>query len=134
MSNHSQQLPPKENNLFKQIVVRTSASARLFSVWCGVLSARDDRGSKAMCSWQQMRVTGCVMLLLVLQKFYETKCYKKGIKAADTILKKFPEHGETLAMKGLTLNCLERKEEAYEFVRAGLKKDLGSHVCWHVYG
>mmetsp|Transcript_31747 Transcript_31747/g.90154 ORF Transcript_31747/g.90154 Transcript_31747/m.90154 type:complete len:895 (+) Transcript_31747:199-2883(+) len=67
-------------------------------------------------------------------KFYETKQYKKGIKAADQILKKFPEHGETLAMKGLTLNCLEKKEEAYDLVRKGLKANLRSHVCWHVYG
>ena len=42
----------------------------------------------------------------------QSKAYKKGLKAADTVLKKFPEHGETLAMKGLLLNCLERKEEA----------------------
>lgn len=27
-----------------------------------------------------------------------------------------------------------RKEEAYEFARLGLKNDLKSHVCWHVYG
>lgn len=67
-------------------------------------------------------------------KFYETKQYKKGLKAADQIMKKFPEHGETLAMKGLTLNCLERKEEAYDLVRRGLKANLRSHVCWHVYG
>ncbi|KAK3020558.1 hypothetical protein RJ639_047470 [Escallonia herrerae] len=26
-------------------------------------------------------------------KSYETKQYKKGLKAADTILKKFPDHG-----------------------------------------
>ena len=32
-------------------------------------------------------------------------------------------------MKGLTLNCLGRKEEAYEFVRKGLRNDLKSHVC-----
>ena len=57
-------------------------------------------------------------------KFYETKQYKKGLKAADQILKKFPEHGETLSMKGLTLNCLDKKQEAYEFVRNGLKNDL----------
>lgn len=37
-------------------------------------------------------------------------------------------------MKGLTLNCLNRKEEAYEYVRRGLRNDLKSHVCWHVYG
>jgi len=36
---------------------------------------------------------------------------------------------ETLAMKGLTLSCLGRKEEAYEFVRKGLKNNLRSHVC-----
>ena len=39
-------------------------------------------------------------------KFYETKQYKKGVKTADGILKKFPEHGETLSMKGLVLNCM----------------------------
>lgn len=37
-------------------------------------------------------------------------------------------------MKGLTLNCLDKKEEAYEFVRSGIKHDLKSHVCWHVFG
>ena len=36
---------------------------------------------------------------------------------------------ETLAMKGLTLNCLGRKEEAYNYVRRGLRNDLKSHVC-----
>jgi len=36
---------------------------------------------------------------------------------------------ETLSMKGLTLNCLGRKEEAYDFVRRGLRNDLQSHVC-----
>lgn len=28
---------------------------------------------------------------------------------------------ETLAMKGLTLNCVDKKTEAYELVRKGLK-------------
>ena len=36
---------------------------------------------------------------------------------------------ETLAMKGLTLNCLGRKEEAYDYVKRGLRNDLKSHVC-----
>ncbi|KAF6175252.1 hypothetical protein GIB67_030470 [Kingdonia uniflora] len=73
-------------------------------------------------------------LFKLIVKSYETKQYKKGLKAADAILKKFPEHGETLSMKGLTLNCMDRKPEAYELVRRGLKNDLKSHVCWHVYG
>lgn len=64
------------------------------------------------------------------------KQYKNGLKLAKQILTnpKFTEHGETLAMKGLTLNCLGRKEEAYDYVRRGLRNDLKSHVCWHVYG
>ncbi|BAT98535.1 hypothetical protein LR48_Vigan406s014400 [Vigna angularis] len=73
-------------------------------------------------------------LFKLIVKSYETKQYKKGLKAADTILKKFPDHGETLSMKGLTLNCMDRKSEAYELVRQGLKNDLKSHVCWHVFG
>jgi hypothetical protein len=31
---------------------------------------------------------------------------------------------ETLAMKGLTLNCMDRKIEAYELVRKGLKVQI----------
>ncbi|XP_052182414.1 N-terminal acetyltransferase A complex auxiliary subunit NAA15-like isoform X2 [Diospyros lotus] len=73
-------------------------------------------------------------LFKTIVRSYETKQYKKGLKAADAILKKFPNHGETLSMKGLTLNCMDRKAEAYELVRLGLKNDLKSHVCWHVYG
>ncbi|XP_076892788.1 N-terminal acetyltransferase A complex auxiliary subunit NAA15-like [Bidens hawaiensis] len=73
-------------------------------------------------------------LFKLIVKSYETKQYKKGLKAADAILKKFPNHGETLSMKGLTLNSMDRKPEAYELVRLGLKNDLKSHVCWHVYG
>ena len=67
-------------------------------------------------------------------KFYESKQYKKGIKTADTILKKFPDHGETLCMKGLLLNGLDKREEAYQLARQGLKLNLKSHVCWHVLG
>lgn len=65
---------------------------------------------------------------------YETKQYQKGLKNAELILKKHPNHGETQAMKGLITNCLGRRDEAYELVKLGLKNDLRSHVCWHVYG
>ncbi|XP_051147846.1 N-terminal acetyltransferase A complex auxiliary subunit NAA15 [Andrographis paniculata] len=73
-------------------------------------------------------------LFKLIVKSYETKQYKKGLKASDAILKKSADHGETLSMKGLILNCMDRKQEAYELVRLGLKNDLKSHVCWHVYG
>lgn len=65
---------------------------------------------------------------------YETKQYAKGIRIADGILKKYPNHGETQAMKGIIVSNLGRKEEAYELVKAGVRNDVRSHVCWHVYG
>lgn len=41
----------------------------------------------------------CKVILsdLIMQKSYETKQYKKGLKAADAILKKFPDHGGQLS-------------------------------------
>lgn len=70
----------------------------------------------------------------LIVKYYEEKQYKKGIKNADLILKKYPNHGETQAMKGLILNTIGKKEESYELVKLGLKNDVRSHVCWHVFG
>lgn len=69
-----------------------------------------------------------------LVRFYESKQYRKAIKSADQILKKKPNHGETLSMKGLSVSHMGRKEESYALAREGLKRDLKSHVCWHVYG
>ncbi|RPB00104.1 N-terminal acetyltransferase A, auxiliary subunit [Choiromyces venosus 120613-1] len=67
-------------------------------------------------------------------KCYETKQYKKGLKAAEQILRKNPKHGETLAMKGLITNSLGRTEEAFAIAKEALRHDMKSHVCWHVYG
>jgi len=138
-----QQLPMKEANLFRQIIVRAAA----VTAW-----RRTPWGHALICARAVGGRAG-------RQKFYENKQYKKGIKAADAILKKFPDHGgtaqsprprvlvlraqpmgtaargwgagspETLAMKGLILNFQDKKEEAYELVRRGLKCDLKSHVC-----
>ena len=57
-------------------------------------------------------------------KHYEMKQYKKAVKQADTILKKFPNHGETLAMKGLVLNCQTKRDEAHALVKQGLMNDM----------
>ncbi|WVN90218.1 uncharacterized protein L203_105454 [Cryptococcus depauperatus CBS 7841] len=75
---------------------------------------------------------------------YEYKQYKKAIKAADTILKKFPNHGETLALKALTLHSslpepptassIPKKEEAEGMARLAVKKDITSHITWHILG
>ncbi|KAJ1415727.1 NMDA receptor-regulated protein 1-domain-containing protein [Ochromonadaceae sp. CCMP2298] len=65
---------------------------------------------------------------------YEQKQYGKGLKIADSVLKKFPNHGETLSMKGLILNCQGEKKKAFELMKAGVAADSRSHVVWHVFG
>jgi predicted Zn-dependent protease len=67
-------------------------------------------------------------------KYYENKQYKRGLKVCDQALKKTPNHGETLAMKGLILNSMDRKQEAYNNARKGVRHDLTSHITWHVLG
>jgi len=70
----------------------------------------------------------------LLRKLHDKKQYKKALKASEQLLKSHPNHGETLSMKGLTLNYLDRKVEAYECAKEGLKHNIRSSVCWHVYG
>ncbi|KAL8455770.1 hypothetical protein Emag_000344 [Eimeria magna] len=67
---------------------------------------------------------------------YEQKHNKKAVKQADAILKKFPEHGETLSMKGLILSNMgsDKKQEAYDYAKRGLRADITNCVCWHVLG
>ncbi|KAF9457543.1 NMDA receptor-regulated protein 1-domain-containing protein [Collybia nuda] len=69
-----------------------------------------------------------------LLTLYETRQLKKGQKTADQILKKFPEHGETLCMKGLVLTHMGKREEGIDLVKKGMRFDLTSHICWHVFG
>ncbi|KAI9840041.1 MAG: hypothetical protein M1819_000233 [Sarea resinae] len=67
-------------------------------------------------------------------KNYDAKQYKKGLKAADQILRKNPTHGDTLAMKALLINTQGKTDEAFVLAKEALKQDMKSHVCWHVYG
>lgn len=65
---------------------------------------------------------------------YESKQYKKGLKAAEQILKKHPSHGDTQAMKALILSNQGKTDEAFELCKLALRNSMKSHVCWHVYG
>ncbi|KAI0047730.1 N-terminal acetyltransferase A, auxiliary subunit [Auriscalpium vulgare] len=69
-----------------------------------------------------------------LLNLYESRQLKKGLKTADQILKKYPEHGETLCMKGLILTHMGKREEGRELVKKGVRLDLTSHIVWHVFG
>ncbi len=37
-------------------------------------------------------------------------------------------------MKGLVLSTMGRREEGIDLVKKGIKLDLTSHICWHVFG
>ena len=65
---------------------------------------------------------------------YEGKRPKKALKAADQILKKHPNHGDTQAMKALVLNTQGKTDEAFDLCKLALKNAMKSNVCWHVYG
>lgn len=70
-----------------------------------------------------------------LLKLLDLKQYKKALKTIDGILKKCPDHGETLAMRAFIIRAQnpEKKDEVYEILKKGLAKDIKSHLCWHVY-
>ncbi|KAI1334949.1 NMDA receptor-regulated protein 1-domain-containing protein [Xylariaceae sp. FL0016] len=65
---------------------------------------------------------------------YEDKQYKRGLKAAEQILKKNPRHGDTMAMKALIINQQGKTDEAFTLGKEALTADMKSHICWHVYG
>ena len=65
---------------------------------------------------------------------YETKKHRLALKTADAILKRVPEHGETLAVKGLILFTLHERAEGVRLAKLGVRYDLGSFICWHVLG
>ena len=70
-------------------------------------------------------------MFTTVTKFYENKQYKRGVKSADAILKKVPNHGETLAMKALHLYYSGEKSEGHETIKKGIRCDISSFVCWH---
>ena len=59
-----------------------------------------------------------------LLKLYDDKSYKKAIKVADNILKKYPDHGETLALKGVCSFNIGLKPAGYELLKLAARNDL----------
>ncbi|KAL8414295.1 hypothetical protein RB594_005503 [Gaeumannomyces avenae] len=73
-------------------------------------------------------------LLRTVVRNFEDKQYRRGLKAAEQILKKNPKHGDTMAMKALIMNAQGKTEEAFVLGKEAVSVDMKSHVCWHVYG
>lgn len=63
---------------------------------------------------------------------YEKKEYADAIKRADHILSSKPDHGETLAVKGLCRYHQDSPVEGRSLINAGMKNDPESYIIWHV--
>lgn len=57
-----------------------------------------------------------------------------GLKAAEQILRKNPNHADTQAMKALIIGQQGHTDEAFALAKIALNNNMKSHVCWHVYG
>jgi tetratricopeptide (TPR) repeat protein len=64
---------------------------------------------------------------------YEQKHLPRARKLADQILRKHPLHGETMCMKGLVLVHLGERDPGIALIKDGMRRDLASHICWHVW-
>lgn len=57
-----------------------------------------------------------------------------GLKSAEQILRKSPNHADTQAMKALIISHQGHSKEAFDLAKIALNNNMKSHVCWHVYG
>lgn len=67
-------------------------------------------------------------------KLYEDKQYKKALKHTQHILKSFPKHADTIALKSLILSYMDRKDESVEGFKEALAIDTESFLVWQLYG
>ena len=80
----------------------------------------------------QLNAKGTV-LYRSLQQHLDNKEYTAGLEICEQILRSNPNHGETLCMKGLFEYHLGKKEAAFQTIKAGIKANLKSFVCWNIY-
>ena len=57
-----------------------------------------------------------------------------GLKAAEQVLRKNPNHADTQAMKALIISNQGQQKDAFALAKVALNNNMKSHVCWHVYG
>ncbi|CBH15603.1 N-acetyltransferase subunit Nat1, putative [Trypanosoma brucei gambiense DAL972] len=69
-----------------------------------------------------------------LARDFDAREYAKGLRTADSILSVVPNHADTLALKGLTLHHMGRKEEGREIIESALGFNDTSTVVWHSLG
>ncbi|KEG08467.1 putative N-acetyltransferase subunit Nat1 [Trypanosoma grayi] len=69
-----------------------------------------------------------------LGREFDAREYKKALRSADSILAVVPDHADTIAMKGLTLHNLDRKEEGLNTIKEAIALNAKSTIAWHSLG
>ncbi|KAF7455839.1 tetratricopeptide repeat-containing protein, partial [Cryptosporidium felis] len=73
-------------------------------------------------------------------QLYDQRIYKRALKLAETMLKKYPKQGDLLSMKAFILGALhpdskdKRRTEAYECAKEAIKHNIKNPMSWHCLG
>eukprot|EP00915_Cephaloidophora_sp_WS-2016_P000069 GHVH01000134.1.p1 GENE.GHVH01000134.1~~GHVH01000134.1.p1 ORF type:complete len:983 (+),score=156.61 GHVH01000134.1:47-2995(+) len=66
---------------------------------------------------------------------FEDRNNENALKFANSILVNYPDHGETLSIKGLVLGKnVEQHDEALATLKLAIRSDPDSVLCWHAIG
>ena len=69
-----------------------------------------------------------------MSKCFDSREYVKAVRHADNVLSLHPNHPETMAMKGLCLHTMEKREEGHALVKEALTHSMTSSLVWHCLG
>nr|CCC93718.1 unnamed protein product [Trypanosoma congolense IL3000] len=69
-----------------------------------------------------------------LSREFDAREYAKALRTADGILSVSPDHADTMALKGVTLHNMNRKEEGYAMINKALAITDSSTLVWHSLG
>ncbi|EKF99071.1 N-acetyltransferase subunit Nat1, putative [Trypanosoma cruzi] len=65
---------------------------------------------------------------------FDAREYAKALRCADAILAVIPSHADTIAMRGLTLHHLDRREEGHLAIKEAIELNIHSTMAWHSLG
>jgi peptide alpha-N-acetyltransferase len=69
-----------------------------------------------------------------LHAHLDNREYAKGLEMCETLLKRHPNHVDTIAIKALFLAYTEKNSEALELAKYAIKIEIKNESAWHYLG
>lgn len=69
-----------------------------------------------------------------MTRLYDAKQWKKALFKADTLLKSRPHLGDVICFKALFLYNLQKRDEALELLKEGIRLSVNNSISWHING